>query len=619
MKNKIWSIVLLLCIAIMLTSCTKSRDHALAQGGVMDLSQWDVQKDGKVRLDGEWDFYRNKLYTPFDVKNIGGSGSEIVQIPSFIYRENDQNLLSKGNVYGTLRLRLAVKDEKQVYGLRTGMLLSSSRIWINGRLISQNGVVGTNKKEYMPKYVTREMFFAQEGKDIEIVIQIANFHHRRARLRTIFLGTAEQIHSDTNRILAMECMVFGCLMIVAMHHLILFLQRKKNKSDLYFSLLCCLTALRLSVMGERFLIRFIPWISAEACSKLGYIPAYICMPILVIFLKEIFKEEIPDRLIKIMKKSVVIFTVLVLVLPNKVYDIGIIPLNIVNILIQLYILSIMIKAALGHRKEAYIVLLGGIPVILATINDVLMDYGVLQTTQMLSFGILSFVLSQSYLLAKGFGDAFHQAERLAVENENMVTEIQILNTDLEKTVEERTKKLEEANCALHKLSMMDGLTGIANRRSFDVFIREEWDKMQANGATLSLLLIDVDYFKNYNDYYGHVAGDDCLVKIARALASCARRTGELVARYGGEEFVVVLPSTNEDQAAAVGEKMRRTIEELHIDHEDSDVSQQVTISIGIATTTSKATSTLEKFLETADEALYVAKNRGRNQIFWETV
>ncbi|HRP98322.1 MAG TPA: diguanylate cyclase [Rhodocyclaceae bacterium] len=179
-----------------------------------------------------------------------------------------------------------------------------------------------------------------------------------------------------------------------------------------------------------------------------------------------------------------------------------------------------------------------------------------------------------------------------------------------------TRKLDEANRELTRLSAVDGLTGIANRRCFDDTLRREWRRAARRGAPLSLLLADIDHFKEYNDRYGHQRGDDCLKAVARELAARLNRPSDLVARYGGEEFAVILPETDADGAWRVAEALRRAIQASEIAHEGSSTESLVTISIGVAATVpAGADSTgMAALLRRADEALYEAKRGGRNRV-----
>jgi diguanylate cyclase (GGDEF)-like protein/PAS domain S-box-containing protein len=173
------------------------------------------------------------------------------------------------------------------------------------------------------------------------------------------------------------------------------------------------------------------------------------------------------------------------------------------------------------------------------------------------------------------------------------------------------KKAEEQ---LKLFASMDGLTGIANRRHFDNTLDLEWRRAMRSAKPLSLIIIDVDYFKNYNDVYGHLAGDSCLQKIAHTIRDSLRRAGNFVARYGGEEFVVVLPDTNAEGAYIFAESLREKIEHLNIEHEDSGVGKNVTISLGVSTAVPKKDSIQDELISRADKALYKAKQGGRNRV-----
>ncbi|MDQ1363341.1 MAG: Diguanylate cyclase response regulator [Pseudomonadota bacterium] len=175
------------------------------------------------------------------------------------------------------------------------------------------------------------------------------------------------------------------------------------------------------------------------------------------------------------------------------------------------------------------------------------------------------------------------------------------------------KQLEASNRKLQKLSMLDGLTGIANRRHFDETINDELEKAASRQSALSLILIDIDYFKRFNDSYGHQGGDDCLIRVAKTLSSGCKNAEDLAARYGGEEFVILLPDTNEDQAHAVAERMRKAVQDLGIEHKASDVTSCVTLSMGIAALLPGEKLTAQQLIERTDKALYKAKEKGRNQ------
>jgi diguanylate cyclase (GGDEF)-like protein/PAS domain S-box-containing protein len=167
---------------------------------------------------------------------------------------------------------------------------------------------------------------------------------------------------------------------------------------------------------------------------------------------------------------------------------------------------------------------------------------------------------------------------------------------------------------LEDLSFKDGLTGVANRRRFDTILETEWKAAQRNKVPLSLLMIDIDYFKQFNDCYGHVQGDECLKRVARRLSAAAARPRDFLARYGGEEFVLVLPETDAKGAEHVAERCRAAIAREAIPHERSAASPVVTVSVGVGTLVPTLESKPIDFIEEVDRNLYRAKQGGRNSL-----
>jgi diguanylate cyclase (GGDEF)-like protein len=168
--------------------------------------------------------------------------------------------------------------------------------------------------------------------------------------------------------------------------------------------------------------------------------------------------------------------------------------------------------------------------------------------------------------------------------------------------------------SLKELSALDGLTGIANRRHFDQCLDNEWSRSRRTQTPVSLIMADIDFFKAYNDQYGHLVGDACLKRVAGTLNAVCRRPADLAARYGGEEFVILLPETDADGAISVAESLQESIKKQNILHAYSAVAHRVTLSIGVATTIPGDSQMGLDLVRAADESLYAAKQKGRNRI-----
>ena len=198
---------------------------------------------------------------------------------------------------------------------------------------------------------------------------------------------------------------------------------------------------------------------------------------------------------------------------------------------------------------------------------------------------------------------------------DLTRQLRAKNEQLEREIAERQRieaKLVTANLELERLATSDGLTQVANRRCFDTTITREWQRLAQENCPLSLVLCDVDYFKRFNDRYGHQAGDDCLIRVARSLQEATRRSTDLVARYGGEEFAVLLPDTDLVMAIEVVDRLREAINRLKIPHEQSDANPWVTVSLGVACQFPSLGNTPQELIAAADAALYEAKQQGRN-------
>lgn len=190
----------------------------------------------------------------------------------------------------------------------------------------------------------------------------------------------------------------------------------------------------------------------------------------------------------------------------------------------------------------------------------------------------------------------------------------IENEVLVQRLEQTNAKLEAANAELETSVKTDSLTGIPNRLHFERRFSEEWQRARRNGDYVACLLIDVDHFKQFNDLYGHVAGDDCLRRIAAVLDEQLMRPSDFVARYGGEEFLVLLPGTDAEGAEVIAKRLNEAVEDLAIHHVAGSASRYVTVSVGVAAALPERLSDKSALVKAADEALYRAKRQGRNRV-----
>jgi diguanylate cyclase (GGDEF)-like protein len=261
---------------------------------------------------------------------------------------------------------------------------------------------------------------------------------------------------------------------------------------------------------------------------------------------------------------------------------------------------------LFNRSISYLLIIAFCSVLLSLLSVVIQFTWLVLSVFILSLLIVSFIYQEE------IRDDKHKA---------IIPDIQpdVEQDELESKVQERTlelnialQELEEVNKELQEKNTLDELTGLYNRRHYDQKILAEYRRSRRNLTPLSLVVIDIDHFKSVNDNYGHLAGDECLVVVANCIKQCLRRSADIGCRYGGEEFCLILPETDSDGAFALAEELRESIEACHANYNGVDIN--LTISCGSSTYLQQKHVQPEHLFLVADQALYLAKNNGRNQV-----
>jgi diguanylate cyclase (GGDEF)-like protein len=634
-RMDIWKLPLLfiLWIAILvLGGCTNqhSNHHSRAEKGMIDLTPFHFEKD-TIQLNGEWEFYSNQLIKSDEIDPNLITGYIFIPSSWNNYKTNEGTI--SGNGYATYRLTFRAKKNESL-ALKIPRLHTSYKLWVNGELIAEAGTVGHNRDAAIPQYLPQVAFFETQQENNEILIQVSNFHHRSGGiLESIKLGGEKQILMQHYKSIARNIFLFGCLIIMGLYHLALFFFRKKNTPALYFGAFCILVGIRTLLVGECFLIVLFPGFSWEIAHKIMTLTFYLGVPLILMFFLSVFPNYFHSRMIIVAQIIGVLFGVLIFFTPARIFTIVNPFYQMWTMIAILYISIILIKIAIHKEKNSWLIIIGGLAFLLTAINDIVFvsiwmnDEGplllrsIFTTGNLSSVGLLIFTLANSLLLAKGFSYSLEKEEMLTVE----LTEI---NKNLDKIVLNRTEalvesnekieqqkiELEKANLKLQELSTIDSLTQLWNRRKYDEIIHAEWNRCLRHQRPIALILLDIDHFKLYNDYYGHLAGDACLIKIAQTIRNSLLRSTDMAARYGGEEFIVILSDTTKEEAIKNAHMLRQKIEELRIPHQQSPVSKYVTVSIGVTCTIPNMHTSSEDLFEATDKALYQAKDKGRNRV-----
>ncbi len=603
-----------------------------AKAGVLDLASSKLS-ERVVRLDGQWELYWEQLLTPQDFKRMSPPQTGYIDVPgSWNHYIVDGRELS-GEGYATYRLLFETTGGGRL-GLKVPRVFTSYRLWVNGELVASAGTVGQSKAAVIPQYLPQVALFDPQTGTNEIVMQLSNFYHRSGGLlESLLIGSEGLVTGLRDRRIAGELFLFGSLFVIGAYHLALFLYRRTNKSAFYFGTFCLLVGIRTLLLGERFLIYLYPGFSWELAHKLQTLAFYLGVPIIVMFFQSVFPARFHASVVRLVQGVAGAFAAIVLFTNARAFTVVNPAYQLFTLLVMVYTLYALVQALLHKDVGVKLIMMGALAIIITTLNDMVFlsiwmsDSGspqlrsIFTTGNLSSVGQLIFVFANALVLAQRFSTALEQEEV-------MTAQLKVLNAGLDELVTERTKaleqskkeieqqklELEEANRVLNLISLKDPLTDLWNRRHYDNVIKLEWNRALRHGTPISLLLLDVDDFKAYNDTYGHQAGDNCLIQVAQIMHSLFNRASDLVARFGGEEFIVALPGLSRDEAMQMAAVLQQTIEEMRLRHEYSSVSPWVTVSIGVTSRIPSRDSTPRDLFLTVDQALYQAKAAGKNQV-----
>jgi len=634
-------VIILLIVSSVLLSFHMHLRRAVpvAQKGVLDLTNWDMERDGTILLNGEWEVYLNQFVTSEDIEKGAVKPSFYVSLPATTADFAKLALKSK-NTYATLRMRIKMDQIHEPIALKSFIVFSAFRVLINDEWKDEVGIVGSSKESSLPYYLNSQVSFHHTGNELEIIYHASDFYLNDLSVRSPILGLETQIKKYSQYGLGKDLFLFGSLFAMGLYHLGLYAKRKKDKAPLYFGLLCLLIAMRTIVTGERYLeqLFFLPF---EVYCKIGYISAYMGLPLFLNFLNHTMDHLLNAKLVKVINFVGLSLTVITLLTTRKNYDLF---LNFFFVCMGLALLYVFVKLLLAYQKKtpyAGLVLLGFLAIGIAVANDIIYQTVLTSIGSFIPLGVFLFMLSQSELLAFKFSKAFRNAEELTSENESILQELKELNKTLERKVQERTEELnallselEQSNHHLmasmkqlaveveeHKIaeqkiseayekieimSKTDYLTKLSNRRDiFDRVKKEAWEGMRH----FSVILCDIDHFKRINDTYGHSVGDRILKQVANQLR-LAVGPDDHVARWGGEEFLILLNNTKSQRAVEIMERIRQAIENMTLIEGSQAVS--ITMTFGVCQYDGKGS--FDSCIVKADKALYQGKKSGRNQV-----
>ena len=399
------------------------RRTPLAQEGVLDLSQWDFPAEGSVDLNGEWAFYWQQLLSPHDLAAVSPwPMTGFFTLPGlWTGREMHGNKLP-GDGYATFRLRVTLPPDQPPLAIRILDESSAYRLWVNGRSIAANGVVGTSPATTKPQYLLRiAPLPAPESGHLDLVLQVANFSHSKGGVWTpVTLGVEEVLSRTQELKWGLDLFLFGSLLLMGGYHACLYLLRRQDPSVIYFGLFCLLIALRTVLTENRFLTYLFPDLPWELVFKGELLTVHLSFLVLLLFIHTLYAAECSRPLMRLLQGVCLACGLVTLMTPAKISSLLVVPFHPVIVLILGYIVVILSLAIRRRRSGAATILLGLLVFFLAVINDILHNHLVIATAYIAPFGFLFLVGSQSLALARRSSQAFTTVEQLSVEREGHI-------------------------------------------------------------------------------------------------------------------------------------------------------------------------------------------------------
>ncbi|OZM56983.1 hypothetical protein CIB95_09440 [Lottiidibacillus patelloidae] len=571
-----------------------------AKLGVLDLAEWSFAEDGPINLYGEWSFYWKQHVNPNTI-NSHIDSANYIEVPSQWSAQEMHE--SKG--YATYQLIVESIPQSTRYGLKIYNIPSSFEVYINGNKVGGNGEVGRNKYDEKPAYGPKYFFFQLDSYDsAEIVIHTSNFHYRSGGIRGVVqFGTTDQLLALKEDRLSFQLIMIGGLFLLGLYHLSIFIYRRKEITSLFFGFFCLCMALRALLVGEAYFVKVFPNVPYVLHIKIIYLSLYAAVPLLIWFFYYLIKGYVSLLYTHILSTISLFFCLIVVFMPIEIFTRSIKFFYFFILLIIVYYLYQIIKAVAKGKPGFVFLSLSAVFLSYATVRDIIYYRKEIQDVELTSLGIFIFVIGLAFVTSGRLAQTFTTIEQAQIQ-------LQQGKEQLEKKVEERTKELRIANQQLEKLSFVDGLTNIPNRRFFDNTLEKKWREADSSNKALSLLMVDIDNFKQINDTYGHLFGDECLKKIAKLLETETDAIGKFIARYGGEEFAIILDDFTDSEAERFAKRCLKVVQNVNISNIDNFT---LTISIGVATLIPHKGNKKE-LIAMADEALYSAKHLGKNRL-----
>jgi len=556
--------------------------------GQIDLSSLE---SGKITtLNGEWDFYPKEFIIPGNESNNFPTNSVLRDIPSVW--KNDP----PGQGFGTYHLKITGLAPDTIYSLYFYEKISAAQYYVNGTPLGSDGTPGVTADLETPQYIPSLQSFHAPSGVAELTIHISNFNMKNGGFwASVRLGRSGDLQQYWIQNILIQSLVIGALMFMGLYHILLYMMRKQNRAPLWLSLVITLIVIKSLISGEQILMRLLPGVSQIGLIKFSTLAVTFMIPFFLSFINNSFWGTTSVIIIRLNYIISILYGLMILTLKLPLLQTVYPPYLWVVILNLIYLVYIISKAFFRKLPGSAWAFFGTLIILFCALNDILYELHYIQSAYILNFGLLSFLLFQTLLNAS--------RDRYAY------SELEILRNQLEKKVALRTEELMEERNKLEAIARIDNLTGLYNRNSSHEVFEREIERFKRYGTGFSVVLIDLDHFKNINDSYGHTVGDIALQVVSREIRDVSR-TSDFCFRWGGEEFLLMLPCTTEENAMLFAEKLRLNVASTPI--KSRNFTFFITLSYGVSSIKEKRED-ITQILNRADMALYRAKDDGRNR------
>lgn len=545
-------------------------------------------------LDGEWTFYHQQLMT----KGNFDHGKK-VQIPSSF-----ESVVGKRNTYGTYTKKWHVPKEWQNHKVAVYIPFeySAYAFYVDGKKLTSAGVVGdAQTHETMLK--NNIAYFTPSQRTVVFAMEVSSFQHIRGGFEnSIKVGHALAVDRHVNSEMFRHTILTGVIFMMGLMMLVFAIFLRDLREFFVFGLFCISFALR-SFFAAPFVYARVTNVSYEWGTKMEYFWTLMCFCVFLYLMRLYYEKKFSNWMIGFVWVICGALMIVTLVSPPVIFQDLFFKTTWLMIPVFIYLLYVIVHSLKENKWLSRMNAIGSIIVFLGVILDYLKGIGVISSQiEMTMVGVTIYLILQVAALARDFAK---NRTNLVSLNEELTT----LNTSLDRQVAERTMQLSEANKQLQEIAWRDGLTGIFNRRYFTTTFETWFNEAKVQRTPLSLIMIDIDKFKQYNDYYGHLKGDELLIQFTKLIEK-QLPPHALFARYGGEEFMIVLKETNA-ATVVLAETLRQQIEAANIPHLGRETGI-ITASFGIATYTNERQPS--ELVDIADNQLYEAKVHGRNRV-----